>query len=76
MTPRNNFTPLCTEQNGETGPTIRILTLQHVNIVHLRKVLAREIAEIIGQKTANSEQMERVRKGLKHYGEFDYLAVK
>lgn len=59
--------PLYTERYG--GPTIRIRALQHMTIIHLRRVLAGEVAEIIETETADAEQMERIRGTLNHYGE-------
>jgi len=49
------------------GATVRIRALQHMNIIHLRKVIADETAQMLRNKTTNFEQMERVRKLLKNY---------
>ncbi|OCK92126.1 uncharacterized protein K441DRAFT_697930 [Cenococcum geophilum 1.58] len=57
--------PLYTERYG--SPTIRIRALQHMTIIHLRRVLAGEVAEIIETETADAEQMERIRGTLNHY---------
>ena len=68
MNPYSKPAPLYTERDG--GPMIRIRALQHMTIIHLRRVLAGEVAEIIETETADAEQMERIRKTLNHYGEY------
>jgi hypothetical protein len=51
---------------------IRIRTLQYMNIIHLKRVLAGEVAEMRNSETTSAEQMEAIRKTLKHYGMVPY----
>jgi hypothetical protein len=65
-TPRNKTAPLYTVEDGV--PIIRVRALQHMTIIHLKRVLAGEVAEMVHSETTNAEQMERIRITLQHYG--------
>jgi hypothetical protein len=63
------YAPLYTSHSQKRGAIVRVRTLQQMNIIHLRKVIADETAEMLRNNTVNFEQMERVRKLLKNYGQ-------
>ena len=47
---------------------IRLRALQHMVVCNLRRDLAGEVKDIYDTKSAPPDQMERVRKLMKHYG--------
>ena len=47
---------------------IRLRALQHMIVCNLRRDLAGEVKDIYETKSAPPDQMERVRKLMKHYG--------
>lgn len=50
------------------APTLRIRTLQHMNILHLQRRLAVLTEDIRSSKTATEAQMDRIQETLKDYG--------
>ena len=65
---RDKIAPIYTDRDGK--PTIRIRALQHMTIVHIRKMIAEQVADIVQRETATPEMMESVRKTMKHYGKY------
>ncbi|PSN58618.1 hypothetical protein BS50DRAFT_595289 [Corynespora cassiicola Philippines] len=65
ITPTNKPSPLYIDANGVA--TIRVRALQHMTLIHLKKVLAGEVAQMVQRETTSAEQMERVRVTLEHY---------
>lgn len=65
--------PLYTDRPNDNGekakPTIRIRALQHMVVLHLRRVIAGEVAEILDAQSATPDMMERARKTMKQYGQ-------
>ncbi len=61
--------PLFAEEVGANGgPTLRIRTMQHMTITHLRRKLAVLAEDMMSSKTATETQMDRVQTTLKEYG--------
>lgn len=70
---RGKIAPLYTDRpvgGGKPKPTIRIRPLQHMIVIHLKRVIAGQVNEIVQTETATPEMMEQVRKTMKQYGEF------
>lgn len=65
MRPTNKPAPLYAEERG--NHTIRVRALQHMTIIHLKRILAAEVAEMVQHTTTDAEQMERIRVNLEHY---------
>ncbi|KAF2677148.1 hypothetical protein K458DRAFT_409895 [Lentithecium fluviatile CBS 122367] len=65
ITPNNKPSPLYVD--GNEVSTIRVRALQHMTIIHLKRVLAGEVAEMVKRETTSAEQMERIRVTLGHY---------
>lgn len=63
--PTNKPAPLYEEDNGVH--TIRIRALQHMTIIHLKRLLAREVAQMLDANRTSNDQMERVRTILEQY---------
>ena len=68
ITPTNKPSPLYIDANGVA--TIRVRALQHMILIHLKKVLAGEVAQMVQRETTSAEQMERVRVTLEHYSKY------
>lgn len=66
----NKRAPLYADGNGV--PTIRVRALQYMTIIHLKRVLASEVAEMMQRETTSVEQMERIRETLGHYSKYTY----
>lgn len=60
--------PLFAEVGANGGPTLRIRTMQHMTITHLRRKLAVLAEDMMSSKTATETQMDRVQTTLKEYG--------
>lgn len=60
--------PLFTDDGPRGAPTLRIRTLQHMNILHLQRRLAVLTEDIRSSKTATEAQMDRIQETLKDYG--------
>ena len=60
----NDKHPLFRVRDGEK--TIRLRTLQHMVVCHLRRELAGQVKTICD--TNSAEDMESIRKTMKHYG--------
>ena len=60
--------PLFAEAGTNGGPTLRISTMQHMTITHLRRKKAVLAADMMSSKTATETQMDRVQTTLKEYG--------
>jgi hypothetical protein len=65
ITPANKPAPLYAEEHGVH--TIRVRALQHMTIIHLKRKLAVEVAEMVQNTTTNADQMERIRLALEQY---------
>ena len=61
---RNKVAPLLTKDKRQ----IRLRALQHMVVCNLRRDLAGEVKAIYDNESAPPDQMERVRKLMKHYG--------
>ena len=61
---QNEVTPLLTKDKTK----IRLRALQHMIVCNLRRDLAGEVKVICDTESAPPDQMERVRKLMKHYG--------
>lgn len=60
--------PLFTEDGFRGVPTVRIRTLQHMTIIHLKRKLAILAEDIMSSKTTTEAKMDRVQETLKDYG--------
>jgi len=68
ITPHDKAAPLYA--NGYGSPTIRVRALQHMTVIHLKRVLAGEVAEMMQRETTSVEQMDRIRKTLERYSKY------
>ena len=55
-------------ENERGGAIIRIKTLQHMNVIHLRKLLADEVAIMVRSQSTDDEQMRLIEDLMSRYG--------
>lgn len=63
---RGKLAPLFDRQT-DRGAMIRLRTLQHMNVIHLRMRLAQEVAAMKRNGTTDYDQMEHVSRLMKRY---------
>jgi len=49
-------------------PLVRLRVLQYMNIIHMKRLLAREVSIMSERRYATDNQMDRVRVLMKDYG--------
>jgi hypothetical protein len=63
------YAPLWRQTNNERGGAIiRIKTLQHMNVIHVRKLLAEEVAAMVRCQSTDYEQMRLIEDLMSRYG--------
>jgi len=56
-------------RNGQpTEPLVRLRVLQYMSIIHMKRLLAREVFIMSDRRHVTTEQMSRVRRLMKDYG--------
>ena len=66
--------PLFTESGIGGAPTLRIRTLQHMTVIHLKR-LAVLAEDIMSSRTATESQMDRVQEVPKDYGRTMFASI-
>jgi hypothetical protein len=63
------YAPLWRQTKNERGGAIiRIKTLQHMNVLHVRKLLAEEVAIMVRRQSTDYEQMRLIEDLMSRYG--------
>lgn len=63
------YAPLWRQANTERGGAIiRIKTLQHMNVIHVRKLLTEEVATMVRHQSTDYEQMRLIEDLMSRYG--------